>query len=103
MTGSFQSGYLAEVAVNGFTYHAMLFSPYLALATPPASYPQIAQSDKLMTEHSNDAAEATTGLETEGLDASVSGLKADGAIPPNVQPPPGVGYTVASDSTVGPE
>lgn len=103
VTGSFQSGYLAEVAVNGFTYHAMLFSPYLALATPPAAYPQIAQSDKLMTEHSNDAVDATTELETEGLDASVSGLKPASAIPPNVQPPPGVGYTVASDSTVGPE
>ena len=39
VTGSFQSGYLAHVAVNGFTYHAVLFSPYLALNTPGGMYP----------------------------------------------------------------
>lgn len=46
VTGSFQSGYLAEVAVNGFTYHAVLFSPYLALATPSGLYSQLVHSTK---------------------------------------------------------
>lgn len=32
--GAFNSGYLATVRVNGFTYRALLFSPYLALPTP---------------------------------------------------------------------
>lgn len=40
VTGSIESGYLAEVAVNGFTYQAVLFSPYLALNTPGGIYPQ---------------------------------------------------------------
>lgn len=44
MTGSIESGYLAEVAVNGFTYQAVLFSPYLALNTPGGMYPQALQS-----------------------------------------------------------
>ena len=40
VTGSFQSGYLADVTVNGFTYQGVLFSPYLALNTPPPTYAQ---------------------------------------------------------------
>ncbi|KAL3132433.1 hypothetical protein ABBQ32_008991 [Trebouxia sp. C0010 RCD-2024] len=44
VTGSFQSGYLAELAVNGFSYHAVLFSPYLALNAPGGMYPQTLQS-----------------------------------------------------------
>ena len=44
VTGSIESGYLAEVAVNGFTYQAVLFSPYLALNTPGGLYPQALHS-----------------------------------------------------------
>lgn len=40
VTGSFQSGYLADVTVNGFTYQAVLFSPYLALNTPAQTFVQ---------------------------------------------------------------
>ena len=44
VTGSIESGYLAEVAVNGFAYQAVLFSPYLALNTPGGIYSQALQS-----------------------------------------------------------
>ena len=54
VTGSFQSGYLAEVAVNGFTYHAVLFSPYLALNTPSGMYPQVLHSTKPPGQHTAD-------------------------------------------------
>lgn len=35
----FNAGYLATVKVNGFTYRALLFSPYLALSVPVAVQP----------------------------------------------------------------
>ena len=54
VTGSFQSGYLAEVAVNGFTYHAVLFSPYLALNTPDGMYSQVLSSPKVPGQHITD-------------------------------------------------
>ena len=54
VTGSFQSGYLAEVAVNGFTYHAVLFSPYLALATPSGLYSQLVHNTKPAAQHAAD-------------------------------------------------
>ncbi|GMH32610.1 hypothetical protein BSKO_00444 [Bryopsis sp. KO-2023] len=44
--GAFNSGYLATVRVNGFTYRALLFSPYLALPTPiPANSPGLQPSN----------------------------------------------------------
>lgn len=46
VTGSFQSGYLADVTVNGFTYQAVLFSPYLALNTPAHTFVQPAVSSR---------------------------------------------------------
>lgn len=46
VTGSFQSGYLADVTVNGFTYQAVLFSPYLALHTPAHTFAQPAATSR---------------------------------------------------------
>ena len=79
MTGSFQSGYLAELAVNGFSYHAVLFSPYLALNAPGGMYPQTLQSallsPKSQEQPSADGASALPILPDESgvLDAPTDG------------------------------
>lgn len=61
MTGSIESGYLAEVAVNGFTYQAVLFSPYLALNTPGGIYPQAPHSTLNSTKPQGQQAADVTG------------------------------------------
>lgn len=63
VTGSIESGYLAEVAVNGFTYQAVLFSPYLALNTPGGIYPQALHSTLNSTKpQGQQSADATDAL-----------------------------------------
>lgn len=61
VTGSIESGYLAEVAVNGFTYQAVLFSPYLALNTPGGIYPQAPHSTLNSTKPQGQQAADITG------------------------------------------
>lgn len=75
VTGSFQSGYLADVTVNGFTYQAVLFSPYLALNTPPQIFVQTAPNARAHTSGAADEAnplpalpDRTVGLEHPDLE-----------------------------------
>ena len=74
VTGSFQSGYLADVTVNGFTYQAVLFSPYLALNTPPQTFAQTAPNARANTSGTTEEAnplpalpEGSTSLEHPDL------------------------------------
>ena len=102
VTGSFQSGYLAEVAVNGFTYHAMLFSPYLALASPASTYPQMPHDSKLQSEHTNDGSDPITAMSDAGvLGTTASVTKAESVLPQGIPPPPDVGYNVVTDTNLG--
>lgn len=100
MTGSFQSGYLAELAVNGFSYHAVLFSPYLALNAPGGMYPQTLQSallsPKAQEQPSADGASALPILPDESgvLDPTID-AKAEDEARQTLNAPPQVDFVPA--------
>lgn len=96
VTGSFQSGYLAEVAVNGFTYHAVLFSPYLALNTPATMFPQVLHGAKLPGQHLADGTGSLPIMpeESEVLDPSALHAKGDEDPPPPLNAPSPVDFAV---------
>ncbi|DBA99069.1 TPA: hypothetical protein ACH3X1_014205 [Trebouxia sp. C0004] len=105
VTGSFQSGYLAEVAVNGFTYHAVLFSPYLALATPSGLYPQMAHNTKSPAQHAADESGPLPVMPEESgiLGSTTIDTKAEDVAHQAMDAPSGVDFAVAAGHSAGPE
>lgn len=101
VTGSFQSGYLAEVAVNGFTYHAVLFSPYLALATPSSIYPEMVHNPKPPPQL---PADGTAPLPEDSgvLDSSEMDAKAEDAVPEPLAAPAQVDFAVGTGTSESP-
>jgi len=105
VTGSFQSGYLAEVAVNGFTYHAVLFSPYLALATPSGLYSQMAHNAKPPAQHAADESGPLPVMPEESgvLGSTTMDTKAEDVAHQAMDAPSGVDFAVAAGPSAGPE
>ena len=105
VTGSFQSGYLAEVAVNGFTYHAMLFSPYLALATPASMSPPMVHSTKASEQHAGELVEPLQVLpqQPDVLDptAMVPQAKSEDGIPQVMEPTSRVDFSGVPGAAAG--
>ncbi len=105
MTGSFQSGYLAEVAVNGFTYHAVLFSPYLALATPSGIYSQTVYNAKPPAQNGADGSGTLPVMPEEStvLDPIAMETKAEDVAPQTLGAPSAVDFAIVTGTQAGPE
>ena len=109
VTGSFQSGYLADVTVNGFTYQAVLFSPYLALNTPAQTFVQPASGARAQIGSNPDdlhsLSEDGNAMHPEHPDLQTAKLQEGGVLSDQVpiSAVPGVDYHMSSAAPPGPD
>ena len=113
VTGSFQSGYLADVTVNGFTYQAVLFSPYLALNTPQHTFTQPALASRAQSgSHPDDPnplpglPDDSAALQQQGHSELQAAKHEDGVPHPQqsqVAGVPGVDYHMPPAAPQGPD